>query len=161
MISPLIESSGDTLYNSLIVLGPSGAIVGRHRKMMLHYLDVAGGITEAAPNQQVIDIDGVRFGLAICADANSRWLHRQYLDQRIDALLYSVTSAVPFVSKWLSYWPYSVKYGAWIVAANRFGREGRDQYPGTVFVSAWNGHIQALADLENDYLTSIVGTVVR
>lgn len=152
-----IESAGDTLYNSLVVLGPTGLLVAKHRKMLLHYLDEAGGITEAAPNSQTFEIDGIKFGLAICADANSRWLLEQYQHQHIDVLLYSLTSQVPSVSSWLRYWPYSKAYGAWILAANRYGSEGKDSYPGTVFVSAPTGHIQAIAELRGGYLAAVIG----
>jgi predicted amidohydrolase len=152
-----VESADDTLYNSMVVLAPTGQIVAKHRKMLLHYLDEAGGITEAAANSQTFEIDGVRFGLSICADANSRWLVEQYRRQHIDVLLYSVTSKVPSVSIWLRYWPYSKVYGAWILAANRYGSEGKESYPGTVFVSSPTGHIQAIADLRADFLAAEVG----
>jgi len=156
-----IECEGDTLYNSLAVVNPEGRVLARHRKMLLHNVDVLGGIAESPPNSQVVEIEGLKFGLAICADANSRWLHSQYVEQGIDVLLCPITSKVPAVSKQLKYWPYSKKYGAWIVAANRYGVEGDEDYPGTVFISAPNGRMQAVEDLQNGYISVIVGSSPR
>lgn len=68
----LIERSGDTLYNALVVIAPDGRIAGKHRKMLLFALDEANGIRKAAPNAQVVRIGELRVGLAICSDANSR-----------------------------------------------------------------------------------------
>ncbi len=153
----LVESEGDRLYNSLVVLAPSGEVIARHRKMLLHYLDERSGITEAAPNAQTFDIGGLRFGLSICADANSPRLVDEYRARNIDALVYSVTSKVPFISIWLRHWPYSKLYGSWILTANRYGTEGAEDYPGTAFVSAPNGHIQAVHAGGAGYVSTLIG----
>jgi predicted amidohydrolase len=151
------ESAGETLYNTVALIDPEGRVVACHRKMLLHWLDEQGGITQAQPNSQVVEIDGLRFGLAICADANTRWLRDQYVEQKIDVLICPVTSGVPWVTRRLRYWPHAKAYGAWVVAANRFGVEGDDDYPGTVFVAAPNGRMQAVGDLKNAYLTVVIG----
>jgi len=153
----LVESEEERLYNTLVVLAPSGKVIARHRKMLLHYLDEESGITEAAPNAQTFDIGGLRFGLSICADANSPLLVDEYRRRDIDALVYSVTSDVPVISVWLRHWPYSELYGAWILSANRYGTEAAESYPGTAFVSAPNGHIQAIHERGAGYVSAVIG----
>jgi len=152
-----MERRNGELFNSMVVVDSAGRVVTSHRKMMLHSIDVANRVTEAPLNASIFAIDGVHFGLAICADANSTDLVNAYRQAAIDVLLYSVTSKVPPTAKWLRYWPYAPIYDAWIVAANRVGREGDDDYPGTVFVAAPNGHVQVIGDRDDDYLVTVVG----
>jgi predicted amidohydrolase len=125
--------------------------------MLLFALDEANGIRKAAPNAQVVDIGEFRVGLAICSDANSRWLQRQYREAKVDAVLYSVTSAVPAVARWRRYWPVARRYDAWLLAANRGGAEGRQTYPGTAFIAAPNCAMQELWKGGEGYVTAVIG----
>lgn len=153
----MIEKDGESLFNSFAVINPDGEIVGKHRKMLLFYLDEQNGIVKAEPNSQVIDIEGFRVGLAICSDANSKWLIEDYRKKDIDVLLYSVTSSVPWLSLKLEYWFMSRRFDAWIIAANRFGAEGRDEYPGTIFIADPNGAMQAISRQGVGYITKTIG----
>jgi len=154
----VVEEDQGALYNSLVVVDPEGEIIAKHRKMLLHYLDELSGITQASPNAQVFEIGEFRFGLAICADANSKWLINTYREEEIDVLLYSVTSKIPSISVFLRYWPFSKRYDAWILAANRYGVEGEDEYPGTVFIAAPTGAIQNVKkDDGPGYITGVIG----
>jgi predicted amidohydrolase len=145
----LIEAKEGKLFNSLVVVDPDGKIT-IHRKMLLHQIDEANGITQAEPNSQVVTIDGFKFGLSICADANDKWLYEQYKKENIDGLIYSITSEVPWLSKWLYYWPYGKMYNAWILAANRSGTEGEEKYDGTIFAAHPNGYME-YADNPSNY----------
>jgi len=153
----LVERDGSRLFNALVVFGPNGAILGTHRKMMLHDFDERNGITKAEPNAQVVDVNGFKLGLAICADANSRWLVAAYRARRIDALVYSVTSKVPPTVCWFNYWPMSRRFDAWVLAANRSGREGEDVYPGTAFIAGPNGALHAIQGSGSGFVTAVIG----
>ncbi|MCY0991733.1 carbon-nitrogen hydrolase family protein [Nannocystis sp. ILAH1] len=153
----LIERRGDSLANALVLLAPDGGIEAVHRKMLLHDLDVRNGVTVAAPNAQVIEVEGFRVGLAICADANARWLIDSYHSEGVDLLVYAVTSAVPWVSLWRGTWPMARHYGAWILAANRAGTEGEDVYPGTAFIAAPTGALWAVHEKGPGYAVAVVG----
>ena len=153
----LVERRGDGLANALVLVGPDGRIEAVHRKMRLHDLDVRNGVSVAAPNAQIVDIEGFRVGLAICADANARWLVDAYRRGQIDVLVYSVTSAVPWVSLRRGTWPMARHYGAWILAANRAGTEGRDVYPGTAFIAAPTGALWAVHEHGPGYAVAVVG----
>ena len=152
----VLEHTDSALFNSLVVVDPAGRIIGLHRKQFLHFLDEENGVRTAAPNAEVVDIEGFRVGLAICADANSRALVDAYRD-RIDLLLYSVTSAVPFTVGWRRMWPPARTYAAWVLAANRYGTEGTARYPGTAFVAAPNGAVQAFWPGGAGYVVAVVG----
>ncbi len=153
----LIEKAGDTLYNSIVVVDPAGNIVARHRKSLLHYYDELNGVTAAENSASVFQIDHFKVGLSICADANSTWLVNNYREQQIDLLIYSVTSNVPWIIKQFRYWPVARKYNAWIVASNRFGREGKDDYTGLVFIADKKGAIDQKSDKTSGYITATIG----
>ncbi len=152
----LMETDHGRRYNSAVVFAPDGRLVARHRKMLLHSLDEGSGTTKAEPNAQVADIDGFRCGLAICADANSRWLITQYRAQAIDVLIYSVTSQVPPTVRWFQYWPMARRFGGWVLAANRYGTEDAERYPGTVFIAEPNGALHAFSQGPG-YVTALIG----
>jgi predicted amidohydrolase len=153
----LIELKEGRLYNSLVVVDPLGNVCAVHRKMLLHSIDEANGITKAEPNYQVVTIDGFRFGLAICADANDRWLFEQYKKENLDGLIAPVSSQVPGFSKWLNYWPYGKMYGTWILAANRYGREGEQEYDGTVFAASPRGYLNYAEIPNGNKMVAIIG----
>lgn len=153
----LIELKEGKLYNSLVVVDPTGEVCAVHRKMLLHSVDEANGITKAEPNYQVINIDGFKFGLSICADANDKWLFTQYKNENIDALIYSISSEIPWFSKWLNCWPYSKLYNAWILAANRSGREGEQNYSGALFISSPGGYMYYAENPDGNKLVARIG----
>jgi predicted amidohydrolase len=153
----LIEVKDGKLYNSLVVVNPKGKIEAIHRKMLLHYIDEKNGITQAEPNFQVIEIDGFKIGLSICSDANDRWLFQKYTEAKINALIYPFTSKIPWLSKWLNCWPYSKLYNCWILAANRYGIEGEEEYDGTVFISSPSGFMHYSERPENNVLVHTIG----
>ncbi len=69
------ERDGDRIYNTCFVFGPDGSLLGRHRKMHLFDVRLAGGIdfqesaTIAAGDQvTVLDTGKINLGLAICYD---------------------------------------------------------------------------------------------
>ncbi len=153
----LIEQAGDTLYNSVVVFDTSGTIVAKHRKSLLHDYDVQNGITSADNNAPTFYIDSFKMGLSICADANSKWLVNTYKEKQIDALVYSVASNVPWMCRQMDYWPIAKKYNAWIISSNRFGKEGKDDYSGFIFIADNKGAIHKMKNNGMGYITTIIG----
>lgn len=153
----LTELKEGKLFNSLVVVDPEGKVNAVHRKMLLHSIDETNGITKAEPNHQVVTIDGFRFGLAICADANDKWLYDQYKKENLDGLICPISSEVPWISKWLNYWPYGKIYNAWILAANRVGREGDQVYDGTVFAASPRGYLDYAENSGRNKLVVLIG----
>jgi len=152
----LIEKAGDTLYNSMVVFDTSGNIIATHRKSLLHDYDVQNGITSAVDNAPTFYIDNFKIGLSICADANSKWLINTYKEKQIDGLIYSVTSNVPWICRQMDYWPMAKKYNAWILASNRFGKEGKDDYTGFIFIADNKGAIHKMKNNGIGYITTMI-----
>lgn len=66
------EREGGKLYNTVFVIGPSGEIVGKHRKVnvksdSLYWSTSGGSVTP-------VECDGIKVGLLICSDVYTRHL---------------------------------------------------------------------------------------
>ncbi|MBS0152669.1 MAG: carbon-nitrogen hydrolase family protein [Nitrospira sp.] len=61
------EREGRRFYNSVFVIGPTGEIVGRHRKINV----VSDSRSWSSPGDRAdpIECDGIRVGLLVCSDA--------------------------------------------------------------------------------------------
>lgn len=127
----MAELRGSTLFNSGVVLNPAGEVLGVHTKGMLIDLDEAAGFTQQI-DPTLIDIDGIRTAIRICAEANSEALTRAYVDARIEMILSLQASfeAGPFRIDMMAR-----RLNAWTLFANRVGTEGAINYPGLVYVS--------------------------
>jgi omega-amidase len=69
------ESAGGKLYNTSFIFGPDGGLIGKHRKVHLFDIDVAGGPSfresdTLAPGDgvTVVDTELGKIGVAICFD---------------------------------------------------------------------------------------------
>jgi predicted amidohydrolase len=60
-------SASPSLYNSLFVIGRDGLIVGRHRKVSV--IPGIEGWATAGTEMNVVEVDGHKVGMLICADA--------------------------------------------------------------------------------------------
>lgn len=60
------DARGKT-WNTQVVIGPDGRIAGRQRKM---WLTAEKGHVEAASEREIIDVKGLKIGIAICADGS-------------------------------------------------------------------------------------------
>jgi len=71
----IIERDNNNLYNTCFIFGPTGDLLGRHRKMHLFDVDITDGISfresdTLSPGEEVtvIKTDALCFGVMICFD---------------------------------------------------------------------------------------------
>ncbi len=69
IVAGLYERSGARLYNTAVLVGRDGQLVGRYRKMSLPDEEIEGGITPGSATP-VFDTDFGRVGLMICWDSS-------------------------------------------------------------------------------------------
>jgi len=79
----IIERDTNGLYNTSAVWGPNGELVARHRKVHLCDIHMGNGldideVSYLKPGNEVttFEIDGVKFGLAICYDG----FHHEFIN---------------------------------------------------------------------------------
>jgi len=119
---PMIEADSkreQTYYNALVLLGPDGNIVARHRKHSLWAPGDGNWVTESRDEAQVVETPFGRLGLMICHDVHV--LPAQLKAARADIVLYSVGWYGPNTENWFrEIFPrrYSVPNHFAVVAAN-------------------------------------------
>ena len=68
-------ADGEVVYNTGILLGRDGRLIGTYRKVHLALMEVRRGVT-AGDDFPVFDFDGVRVGMAICMDSAAQETYR-------------------------------------------------------------------------------------
>src|SRR6187431_1968527 len=165
-------------YNTALVFGPDGALVGSYRK--IHLFDVAlqdGTIlAESAattPGQSLLtfDIGRFRVGLSICYDLRFPELYRGLVSQGANVLL---VPAAFTVHTGKDHWhtllrARAIESQAYVIAAAQWGKHprGRTSYGHSLVVDPWGSVIAEAsdrvgvvsADLDLQYLEQVRAAV--
>ncbi len=137
----LTENNNNKLFNSFVLIDSDGKIAATHRKVNLAPEDIIGGISVAAEHDSsvtVVQINEIKVGMIICADANGVWLTRELTDRSVEVILHPMASEVPMFKIDAG----SRQFNAWEVFANRYGEELGRQYSGTTFIADPSGSIR-------------------
>ena len=129
----------DGLFNALVAFGPRGAILARYRKVHLFKGQDADETRVFVPGRKLVtfDLDGVRFGLAVCYDLRFPELFRAMAVSGCHALL--LASAWPRAR--INVWQplcvaRAVENQCYLLGANRVGVQGAFPFGGqSLFVS--------------------------
>lgn len=81
-------------HNSLYVISDKGTLVGRYDKRLCSHTELRDWYAPGVESL-VFDIDGVRFGLAICIEVQFPELFLDYATQGVDCMLFSAYSDDP------------------------------------------------------------------
>ncbi len=137
----LTEINDNKLYNAQVLLNPEGQLQAVHRKINLTPEDKKNGMqagSKTAQNVSLVNINGIKTGMIICADVSSYWLTKQLVERNCELILHSLASEVSeFVFD-----PVARQFNAWVVFANRFGEEGGRNYSGTTYIADPAGSIR-------------------
>ncbi|HEY9327092.1 MAG TPA: carbon-nitrogen hydrolase family protein [Streptomyces sp.] len=76
-------------HNSVYVVSDEGALVGRYDKRYLSHTELSYLYTPGT-DPLVFEVDGIRFGTALCIEANFPELFHQYEQLDVDCMLISV-----------------------------------------------------------------------
>ena len=119
------ERVEDRIYNAVAVIDRAGQIAGHYRKV--HLFSPAGEDRACAPGEGLVavELDGVRWGVAVCYDIRFPELVRRLVFDGAKGLL--IPSAFPFPR--LDHWRVLLRARAMenqciVVAANRVGTDG-------------------------------------
>jgi omega-amidase len=89
------ERHGDALYNTCVVLGPTGNVLAQHRKTHLFDIDIPGKITfresdtlTRGPTGTIVDTPVGRLGIGICYDIRFPELAMIYAREGAQILIY-------------------------------------------------------------------------
>lgn len=130
--SGLIEKDGDKVYNSAIIIDPSGEIILTHRK--INELDIGHAYYALGDKLNVCHTPFGTFGLLICADANTnnQIITRSLAYMGADVILSPSSWAVPadhnnaedpYGSLWENaYMPVAKDFAVWIASTSNVGK---------------------------------------
>lgn len=141
--SGLIEKDGDKVYNSAIIIDPSGNIILTHRK--INELDIGHPFYALGDKLNVCQTPFGTIGLLICADANTdnHVLTRSLAYMGADVILSPSSWAMPadhdnvkepYGSTWENaYMPVAKDFAVWIASSSNVGEMTAGPWKG------WNG----------------------
>jgi predicted amidohydrolase len=127
---PLIESDGDTFYNSQVLLDPKGEIAARHRKHALWPPGDASWASEGKGPAATVDTPYGRLGLMVCYDVHE--MPKKLKEAGAEIVLYSVGWYGPSEIFFTELFPrrYVVPNGFSVIAANWSGIEREPEWEG-------------------------------
>ena len=129
--SGLTEREGDHVYNSAVLISPSGDLLLKHRK--LNELDIAHDLYAHGDRLGVARTDLATFGLMVCADgfAPDHVVSRTLALMGADVILSPGSWAVPadhdnestpYGGEWLDcYVPVAREFGLWVAGVSNVG----------------------------------------
>jgi len=144
------ELNGEKLYNSQVLINPDGELEVIHRKYRLINEDKEIGFDpfpKTMSNVSVAEINGIKIGMIICADVGSYWLTEQLINQQVELVIHSLASFEPE----FRIDAVARQFNAWVVFANRYGKENDTFYEGNCYISDPTGTIRVGGNGEERY----------
>src|SRR5690606_17153769 len=86
LIAGIIEKVGDTAYNTAVLIGKDGELVGKYRKVSLPREEIEGGITPGS-EFPVFDTEFGRIGILICWDIQFPEGARRLAEKGVEIIL--------------------------------------------------------------------------
>ena len=86
LVAGLVEREGTTLYNTSVLIGRDGALVGKYRKVCLPREEIDGGLTPGK-TYPVFDTDFGRVGMMICWDLHYPEVARELAARGAEVIL--------------------------------------------------------------------------
>ncbi len=143
-----------SLFNTSLLFGPDGSILGKYRKLLLRATDQAW-FQEGDLGHPVFDTKVGRIGLFICADARIPEIARNEALMGAEVLLNS--SCWGGREQYLIHVPTrAVENRVWIVSADKVGPEPPFNYPGHSFVISPSGEVVAEAGEEEEIIYATI-----
>jgi 5-aminopentanamidase len=126
-----LEKSGDDLFNSCVLLGPSG-ILGVYRKIHLPYLGIDRFTSPGKDPIEVYDVAGMKVGMHICYDASFPEITRVLALKGADLIILP-TNWPPGADTFAEYIPNAraLENHVYFMSVNRVGEERGFRFIGT------------------------------
>jgi predicted amidohydrolase len=144
------ESDGDALYNSALLIGPTGELAGVYRKVLLYDLDTRW--SQPGNTRVVVHTGATRAAVGICMDLNDEGFRRHLVGERPDQLWF-LTNWLEEGADVLSYWRRrTFPWSGVMIAANTWGNDEGVEFAGRSLI--WNsaGHVLARAEATGNTL---------
>lgn len=166
MGSMLETGAGDRSFNTSVVIGPSGDILARYRKIHLFDVELTGRVCvresdARAPGEDVVVVPTPlgRLGMSICYDLRFPELYRRLVQAGAEILL--LPSAFTFPTG-AAHWEVlcrarAIENQCWLLAANQTGMSphGFLDYGNSLIVDPWGTVVARVGDGEGIALAEV------
>ena len=98
LVVSLFERSGRGVYNSAVLLGPTGKLVGKYRKVCLPYPEVADGVTPG-DEYPVFETPFGKVGMMICYDGFYPEVARELVANGAEVIAWPVWGCNPLLAQ--------------------------------------------------------------
>ncbi len=150
----IVERDNDKLYNTQVLIDPKGEILAVQRKKNPKCASFQAGDRPIT----FVDIDGIKTGIVICFDIQSKMTARAISENEPDLLIISNAD-------WSNEWDtrnfgvgyLARRFNSWIVSSNRFGDEGDIHWDGHIEISNPVGDICCLRKSGEQYAYYDIG----
>ena len=144
------ERDGETLYNSMLILGPDGSVLQPYRKVCLYVADEAW----AAPGRQRLIVQ-TEHGLivpGICMDINDPGF-TDLLQQQSPRFCAFSTNWVEQGEDPLEYWRMRLSaFSGHLIAANAWGEDGATGFTGLSTILGPGGEVLGRSPKRGDHI---------
>ncbi len=155
------KSPEHLFFDACAVVNRNGEFVGRQR--MMHIAEAAGYdekfyYTPGWDQYRVFDLEGWRFGIAICYDRHFPEVFRSFLLQGAELVLIptAVAASEPFTDVYaMEMQAAAITHGVYIAMANRVGREDPLHFIGQSMVISPEGKILAQLGAESTAASTV------
>ncbi len=141
----LSEARDGKLFNTQVLVDPTGEIVAVHRKFWIRN----PVFTAAERTLTTATVDGATVAILICADGRSLWLHRAIRRARADVVLASLAD---YATDLRLNEMMGTLADAWTVVANRYGEEPPRTWHGLITITDPFGRIRVHGMGKEQYL---------
>lgn len=166
MGSMLETGAGERSFNTSLVIGPTGDILGRYRKIHLFDVELPGRVSvresdARAPGEEVVVVPTPlgRLGLSICYDLRFPELFRRLVQAGAEIIL--LPSAFTFPTG-AAHWEVlcrarAIENQCWLLAANQTGQSphGFHDYGNSLIVDPWGTVVARVGDGEGIALAEV------
>src|ERR1043165_1625942 len=159
-------------YNTAVLVGPSGDVTARYRKIHLFDVDIPGGAVlkesdATAPGNEcvIVDIGGAKCGLSICYDVRFPELYRALVKDGGAEVLFvpAAFTAHTGAAHWhLLLRARAIEDQAWVVAPAQWGKhnEKRESFGHTLVVDPWGTVVAERDSGDGVVVTTLDGATV-
>ena len=141
----MTERRAEKLHNAQVLVDPAGEIAAVHRKFWIRNRV----FTPAERRLTIVDVDGARIAMLICADARSLWLLHAIRRARADVVLASLAD---YGTSLRLNGMMGTFFDAWTVVANRYGEEPPITWHGLITITDRLGRLRAHGMGKEQYL---------
>jgi predicted amidohydrolase len=97
LVAGLVEREGQLIYNTAVLIGPDGALIGKYRKVALPRTEIEAGITPGA-DYPVFNTRLGKVGLMICYDGFFPEVARQLSIRGAEVIAFPVAGCNPLLA---------------------------------------------------------------